>query len=1359
MQGTNKGRSEGQPNSWLLDIPISEQADYQTWLASRFPSHDELEEMRAAVLALQAKPLLSVVVPVYNPPIAFLEEAIESVLDQIYPDWELCLVDDGSNNEAVAVTLGRYAASDSRIRTQRLPENRGIVAASNAGLEMVRGEFVVLLDHDDLITPDALYEIARALNEAPETDMIYSDEDKVDIEGKLSGPIFKPDWCPDSLLSRLYTCHLSAYRRQLVMDLGGFRAEYEGGQDYDLALRVSERARAIKHIPKILYHWRMHSGSTAADSGQKIYGYEAGQRALRDALARRGEPARVERVPGELGFYLIRYALLRHPRISVIIPSRDYGAMLHRALESIFTRTEYSDYEVIVVDNGSTEPRAMQTLDDWTKREPQRLRVARLDIPFNFSTLCNHGVDVATGEILVFLNNDIEIITGDWLSAMLEQAQRPSIGAVGALLLFADGSIQHAGAIIGLGGLAAHSHRTLPGISPGYMHQVFTINNYSSLAGACLMCRRAVFDEMSRFDEQLPGDYEDVDLCLKLVRAGYNNVYLPHVRLYHYEGASRGKDYVERDPEGRRHAMELIQTRWPDFIEHDPCYSPNLTRDREDYGLRIEGVDVVDTRLEPRLSRFIACLDRAAVIDRRTLLLRGWALTNYGAAPARIEVAVSGKPCGDAALGYARDDVRDAHPAAHHQFLAFYYTHKFAEPLPPRITIRVTLHDPRGGEETFTLGIETSREDHLGAASVLKRSVAQLSAAGTRKAVSALAVIVAGRAAGSAQDPRRATGDIIKHASARLGVYESLQRRAGPVRDLADRLGLDIPPTRDPGYAAWLWRQYPRRAHLDLMRAHAASFLFQPTISILMPVYNIERRYLVEAIESVLAQTYPNFELCIADDASPSPHVQRLLRSYARRDKRIKVDFRLMNGGISEASNSALSLASGEFVAQLDHDDILAPHALHQVVTLLNQYPDADFIYSDEDKIDLYGVRSNPFFKPDWSPDTLLTKMYTCHFAVYRRALVEAIGGFRKAFDGGEDYDLALRLTERTGRIFHLADVLYSWRTHPLSTATGEHDVKTWAYDASQRALEDALKRRGEPGSVERVQGCLGYYRVRYDVAAHDLVSIVIPTRDSPRNLDRCLLSILERSRYPRFEIVVVDNGSREPEVAGVLEKWQSREPVRFRMIRDEAPFNHSRLVNAGVTASAGAYLLLLDDDTEVITPDWLESLVAQAQRPSIGAVGAQLLYRDNTIQHAGIVVGVMGSAGHAERRAPADYPGYFGRIATVQNVAAVTGACLMCRRDLYESVGGFDEAFDSPYDDVDFCLRLHERGLRNVYVPEAKLYHAESESFRRLSSEDRAARLRKGRALLMERWPAFVARDPYYNPNLTRRGERFEIA
>ena len=757
--------------------------------------------------------------------------------------------------------LAESVASDPRIALVALPESRGIVGASNAALALAQGRFVAFLDHDDLLTPDALYEIARLLIEHPDADLIYSDEDKVDEEGKLSGPIFKPDWCPDSFLSRMYICHLCAYRLELVVALGGLRAEYEGGQAYDLALRISERTTRIHHIPKILYHWRMHAASTAADSGEKLYVYEADKRAIEDALARRGESARVERVPGELGFYLTRYALKATPRISVIIPSRDHGGMLHRALDSIFSRTDYSDFEVVIVDNGSTEARAKEVLADWSRREPERFRVAPLDIPFNFSILCNHGVDKASGEVLLFLNNDTEVIDSDWLSAMLEQAQRPSIGAVGARLFYEDGSIQHAGAILGLGGLAAHSHRGAPGTSPGYMYQVWTINNYSSVAGACLMCRREVFEEAGRFDEALPGDYEDVDLCLKLVRRGYRNVYLPHVRLFHYEAATRGRDYVARDPKGRDDAMKLMRKRWPEFIENDPCYSPHLTRDREDYGLRIEGIDTVEARhYQPRLLHFLAYVERAVVIDGRTLVLSGWATGRRGEAPQGIEVAIDGETWGEAAYGYSREDVKNFHRFALGANVGFAFSRKADTPLPPRIAIRVTLRDSGGRAEAFDFTMATRPAPQNTQPRWRRR------AAGVGRRLGRIIVAaVATRCLPFHPHPNRlpaarVVGEAAKRAAGRFGAFEALRRAGAVAPAMADRFGLDVPLTDDAAYADWLWREYPNRKRLSEMRREVAALEYQPTISIFMPVYNIEARYLQAAIDSALAQTYPNLE-------------------------------------------------------------------------------------------------------------------------------------------------------------------------------------------------------------------------------------------------------------------------------------------------------------------------------------------------------------------------------------------------------------------------------------------------------------------------------------------------------------------
>jgi glycosyltransferase involved in cell wall biosynthesis len=1338
------------------DIPVSDHDDYQAWLAVNHPGLADLERICTEAGRLPRKPIVSVILPVYNPPSVFLREAIDSVLTQAYPGWQLCIADDGSTQSETRPVLEEYAAGDPRIRIVWHSTNRGIVAASNSALALASGDFVAFLDQDDVLTPDALYEIAALINRQPRADMIYSDEDKIDDEGKLSGPVFKPDWCPDSFLSRMYTCHLSAYRRLLVEQLGGFRDGYDGGQSYDLVLRLTEVTGEIHHIPKVLYHWRMHQGSTAADATQKLFVYEADKRALQDAIDRRGEPGQVVRVPGELGFYVVRYQIREMKRVSIIIPSKDHGDVLDNCLESIFSRSTYPSFEVVLVDNGSTELRAQEVVEAWVAREPERFRPYRLDIPFNFSTLCNEGVKRARGDFLLFLNNDTEVITADWIEAMVEQAQRPSIGAVGALLLYEDGTIQHAGAILGLGGLAAHSHRGYPSTSPGYMSQIITMNNYLSVAGSCLMIRRALFEEVGGFEERLPGDYEDVDLCLTLVKRGFRNIYLPHVRLYHHESISRGRDYVERDPTQRIRATDFIRRRWQSYIDHDPCYNPNLTRAAENYALDVAAIECAETRARlPRLESFHCVVDRVTVYNGRGIRLRGSAMTRDGGPVERIAVSVDGEMKGDASCGHAAPDA--ALPTHSNDRAGFYFTTKAAHRLPRRVAITLTLFGPGGAGESFSISAatyaRTPRAWRRPRAAVRARAtklVRRIVDAFHRRFPTFLEV--------KGRGTRAACLGIVRRGSVRLGVHGILEVLGGRFPALSERFGLDVPLTDDPSYRDWLRREYPDRRRLASMQRDVARLAYRPTISVLLPVHDIEARYLTQTIESVRAQVYPFWELCIADDGSTAPHVRPLLESYARRDPRIKVVFRGRCGNISAASNSALALATGAFVAQLDHDDRLAPHALYEVAALLNDQPDTDYIYSDEDKIDVFNIHQDPFFKPDWCPDSFLTKMYTCHLGVYRRTLVEAIGGFRSARDGAEDYDLVLRVVERTDRIAHIPAVLYHWRMHPKSVATGSRGVKRWAYAAAVRALQDALDRRGESGRVSRIPGTIGFYDVRYAIRSQDRVSIIIPTRDAPRLLDRCLLSVFEGSTYSNLEVIVVDNGSPGAETRRVLAKWRGRQPVRFRSLRLDVPFNFSSLCNAGARDAAGQFLLFLNDDTRVISPDWIESMLEHAQRPTIGAVGAQLLYPDNTVQHAGVVVGIAGTAGHAHRGAPADAPYYFGRLNTLSNVSAVTGACLMCRRHTFEELGGFDETFDAAFNDVDLCLRMLDRGLRNIYVPHVKLYHLESTTWKRTDAETQRQAYARGTEHFRRRWAGYIAHDPCYSPHLTRVSENYAI-
>lgn len=560
---------------------------YLSWQQKNAPRPADLQKLVETIELFQHQPLISVIMPVFNTPEAFLQDAIESVISQIYPHWELCIADDASTDPRVRELLTRYQAKDSRIKVKFRDTNGHISHCSNSALELAQGEFVALLDHDDLLTPDALYEVALLINRSPQVDMIYSDEDKIDEKGQLKDPFFKPDWCPDSFLSRMYTCHLGVYRRSLVDEIGHFRSGLEGSQDYDLVLRLTEKTAKIAHIPKILYHWRIHDRSTAHNLENKSYAVKAAEKALEEALQRRGEPGKATAIKAYPGCYTIRYDLREFRLVTIVIPTKDLGTVLDRCLASVFSKTTYSNYEVLVIDNGSIEPETFLVFEHWKKQEPKRFRCQTLDIPFNYSKLNNYGVQQAQGDYLLFLNNDTEVLNSDWLTAMVEQVQRPQIGAVGARLLYPDGTLQHAGVVAGIGGVAGHSHKHYPGDHNGYFSQIQSINNYAAVTAACLMCRRDVFAEVGGFEEDLAIAFNDIDFCFKILEKGYRNVYLPHVVLYHYESKSRG--YEDTPQKQARFQQEIfyMQRKWKEIIAHDPCYSEHLTRDREDYSLNL----------------------------------------------------------------------------------------------------------------------------------------------------------------------------------------------------------------------------------------------------------------------------------------------------------------------------------------------------------------------------------------------------------------------------------------------------------------------------------------------------------------------------------------------------------------------------------------------------------------------------------------------------------------------------------------------------------------------------------------------------------------------------------------------------
>lgn len=555
-------------------IPLSSSISYYKWLRKNYAKKSDIEQIKAHLSGLTYQPKISIIVPVFNPNKKYLQQAIESVVAQIYSNWELCIADDASTQSETREIIENYCQKDHRIKSIFRESNGNISACSNSALSLATGEFIALLDHDDILTLDALYHIVVSLNDNPSADMLYSDEDKINEYGHLEQPFFKPDWCPDSFLSRMYICHLGVYRRDLVEKIGGFRVGYEGSQDYDLVLRLSEQTNKIIHIPKVLYHWRIHKQSTSKSLDAKSYTSLATKRAITDALQRRGECGEV--ITNSHGNQIIRYQITEYKKVSIIVPTRNLGKILNTCLQSIFQKTEYPNYEVLVIDNGSTEIETKKVINYWQTQEITRFKCLPLDIPFNFSKINNYAVQHCEGQYLLFLNNDTEVITPDWINAMVEQAQRPSIGAVGALLLYPDNTIQHAGVLMGFGGVAGHSHQYYPVNSLGYFDQIHTINNYSAVTGACLLCRREVFEEIGGFEEELSIAFNDVDLCLKMLDNGYQNIYLPHVKLYHYESKSRGYETTIEKQERFTKEVKFMIDKWDKYIQHDPCYSIHL---------------------------------------------------------------------------------------------------------------------------------------------------------------------------------------------------------------------------------------------------------------------------------------------------------------------------------------------------------------------------------------------------------------------------------------------------------------------------------------------------------------------------------------------------------------------------------------------------------------------------------------------------------------------------------------------------------------------------------------------------------------------------------------------------------------
>lgn len=594
----------------LRDKLEPEDVPYGPWFEKYKAGTEELARQAKQEGRLLSRPLISIVVPCYQTPEKYLMEMMDSVRAQSYGNWQLCLAD-ATPSEEVGKVVEAYCheRQETRICYKRLEENKGIAGNTNAGIGLASGEWIALLDHDDLLAPEALYEIAQMINREPGAELIYSDEDQVEEtkQGlRHKNPHFKPDFSPDLLRSNNYITHLLCVKQELVQRAGGMRREFDGAQDYDFILRCTELAEKVVHVPKILYHWRVHESSTADNPLSKLYAYDAGQRALQEHLQRMGQEGEVSRLV-HFGFYRIKYPVSGQPLVSILIPNKDQAATLRRCMESI-QKSTWANYEIIIIENNSQEEETFRYYQQLCGtgnaagipgKEPcgiygqgvlpggQAVKVVVWENGFNYSAINNFGASYASGEYFVLLNNDIEMITEGWLEEMLGNCQRPEVGIVGARLYYPDNTVQHAGIVAGIDGIAANMFPGLRRGQEGYFHKAAIQLNYSAVTAACLMVPREVYQAVGGLEEQLCVAFNDVDFCLRVRREGYLVVYDPYVEAYHYESKSRGQEDTKEKVRRFGEEIEFFRTRWIHLLkEGDPYYNPNFSLKKCNYSLK-----------------------------------------------------------------------------------------------------------------------------------------------------------------------------------------------------------------------------------------------------------------------------------------------------------------------------------------------------------------------------------------------------------------------------------------------------------------------------------------------------------------------------------------------------------------------------------------------------------------------------------------------------------------------------------------------------------------------------------------------------------------------------------------------------
>lgn len=1054
-------------------------------------------------------------------------------------------------------------------------------------------------------------------------------------------------------------------------------------------------------------------------------------------------------------------------RVSIIIPVFNEVRLTLRCLEAIRKHTVYSDYEVIVVDNGS-EFITHKALLTYAKIH-KKFRVFQLNKNLNFSIGCNYGFSKSTGEYVLFLNNDTEVTQG-WLNPLVNSLEQLGVVMTQPLLCYPDKTVQCAGIEFGADGFGYERLNGKPLTHP----DVKVSQACSALTGACMLLRADDFAQLEGFDTWFVNGQEDVDLCLRLKTLYPNGVlwYEATSLVVHATSQTVGRrNFINQNRQIFKHrtnpknynqdkdltpmanitsvlalANEAFQQEKYKLAEQLYLYAyqqnPAL-KEMLEFNLRLTLYRLSERPLQESAVHILEKTKaQKSLLDKykTEVILQ---LNQFTENNIQLESGLFTSLTADPFL-LCKESLDSFHAGLYSiSFDVFANTNVIGQ----LARIYIDYGEGFSEEYKFNLPIKMGRNERV---IYLPRPPKQFRFDPLEITTSfALLNFEVATLNDSTITDYFNKITKVKEVDANVSLLDSYFAYDSY---LNERKGND--------YNYWIKVNEQNRPEAYELKQLISHFDKEVLFSIVMPTYNTEEKYLRECLDSILKQSFTNFEICIADDNSPDKRVKEVLDEYVKAHKQVKVVYRKANGHISEATNSALALAKGKYIVLIDHDDLLAQDALYYVAQVIKENADAKIIYTDEDKVDEYGNRSNPHFKSDWNYDLFLSQNYVSHLGVYEKKLIDKIKGFRKGVEGSQDQDLLLRCLPyvKPNQIVHIPKVLYHWRAISGSTATGAGE-KDYTTNAGIKALQDYLKNNFKEKITVEKGKVPNTYKVNWAIPnPAPKVSLLIPTRDAKDITEQAVRSILDKTTYPNYHIVILDNGSEKRETLKFFEKIQ-KEDKRVTVLKYDYPFNYSAINNFGVKYTNGEIIGLINNDVEVINGEWLTEMVSHAIRPDVGCVGAKLYYANGQIQHAGVITSLGGVAGHSHKHFPREAMGYFHRLVLVQNLTAVTAACLLVRRDVYNEVGGLNEKdLTVAFNDVDFCLKVYTAGYRNVWTPYAELYHHESISRGAEDNPEKIARFNKEMDYMKRTWGNLLKLDPHYSPNLTRAREDFSI-